>query len=72
VTRAVRYLIGVKGVKNNIVIDSRLSRAINNKIIQRALKNHVAIHAASITVEVSGNGVTLEGAVDFRYPKRAG
>jgi len=68
-TKAVSNLIGVKGVDNNIVIDSRLSPPINKEIIQRALKNHVAIDTASITVEVSRNEVTLEGAVDSRYQK---
>ncbi|WP_029268430.1 BON domain-containing protein [Flavobacterium sp. KJJ] len=68
-TRAVTNLIGVKGVDNNIVIDSRLSHPINKEIIRRALKNHVAIHTASITIQVSGNEVTLEGAVDSQYQK---
>jgi osmotically-inducible protein OsmY len=68
-TRAVTNLIGVKGVDNNIVIDSRLNHPIDKEIIKRALKNHVAIDSASITVEVSRNEVTLEGAVDSRYQK---
>ncbi|WP_206669101.1 BON domain-containing protein [Flavobacterium pectinovorum] len=67
--KAVTNLIGVKGVDNNIVIDSRLSPPINKEIIQRALKNHVEIDTVSITVEVSRNEVTLEGAVDSRYQK---
>lgn len=68
-TRAVNNLIGVKGVNNNITIDSRLSIPINKEIIKRALKNHVAIDTASIAVEVSRNEVTLEGTVDSRYQK---
>lgn len=68
-SRAVTNLIGVKGIKNNIVIDSRLGPPINKEIIERALKNHVAIDTASITVEVSRNEVILEGTVDSRYQK---
>jgi len=67
--RAVNNMIGVKGIINNIRIDSRLTVPINKEIIQRALKNHVAIDLATITVEVSINEVTLEGTVDSLYQK---
>lgn len=68
-TRAVNNLIGVKGITNNIRIDSRLTTPIDKALIKRALKNHVAIDLASIEIEVSRNEVTLEGTVDSLYQK---
>lgn len=62
-------MIGVKGVLNNISIESGLTAPINKEIIKRALQNHTAIDLAGISVEVFENEVTLEGTVDSRYQK---
>ncbi|MEO6175815.1 MAG: BON domain-containing protein [Flavobacterium circumlabens] len=68
-TKAVNNVIGVKGVLNNISIESGLTAPINKEIIKRALQNHTAIDLAGISVEVFENEVTLEGTVDSRYQK---
>ncbi|MEZ0129218.1 BON domain-containing protein [Flavobacterium sp. LBUM151] len=68
-TRVVNNLIGVKGVMNNISLNSTLNAPINKEIIKKALKNHVAIDLAVIAVEVDKNEVILEGTVDSLYQK---
>lgn len=68
-TKVVNNLIGVKGLINNIRIDSNLTAPINKEIIKQALKNHVAIDLADIAVKVDNNEVILEGTVDSLYQK---
>ena len=68
-SRVVNNLIGVKGVINNIRIDPNLTAPINKEVIKKALKNHIAIDLAVITVKVDKNEVVLEGTVDSLYQK---
>lgn len=65
---AVKYLTGVKNVKNNIQVKSKLHDALEKKNIQRAL-NRSAINDENIEVEVSGTTVTLDGTVDSWYQR---
>ncbi len=51
-TRVVNNLIGVKGVMNNISLNSTLNAPVNKEVIKRALKNHIATDLAVIAVEV--------------------
>src|SRR5271157_1554254 len=61
--RAVRPLMGVKGVFNEITVTPKVS-AVDVKInIETALKRNAETDASRIQVETSGGKVTLRGAV---------
>jgi osmotically-inducible protein OsmY len=61
--RAVRPLMGVKGVFNEITVTPNAS-AVDVKInIETALKRNAEIDAGHIMIETSGGKVTLRGAV---------
>jgi osmotically-inducible protein OsmY len=66
---AVNYLMGVKGITNNIKIKSEVSDAVEKKHVENALERHWSINAKDITVEVSGTMVTLTGNVTSLYQK---
>lgn len=61
--RAVRYLMGVKGVTNQIHIASHVSTYDVSKRIKAALGRSSNTDAAMIEVEASGGRVTLRGNV---------
>ena len=60
---AVRHLLGVKGVSNEIVIKPSVSPADVKTKIEAALKRNAAIDAEGIKVAAVGNKVTLTGKV---------
>lgn len=61
--RAVRYLMGVKGLTNLIAVKPRVSLyEVRNKIA-KALKRSAEIDAQAITVETHGGTVVLTGSV---------
>lgn len=61
---AVRNLMGVKGINNNISIKSTVSaRGVKAEIVD-ALKRRAIIDSQKITVDVHGADVTLTGTVD--------
>jgi VCBS repeat-containing protein len=60
---AVRYLAGVKGVSNVIVIKSPVSEAIVSADIEAALERSAVVDAQRIGVSVDGHTVTLTGTV---------
>ncbi|SHL36853.1 BON domain-containing protein [Flavobacterium chilense] len=62
-------LRGVKGVINNISVQSESNSAIEKKHVENALARHWAINAKDITVSVSGTTVTLTGDVTSLYQK---
>ncbi|WP_029268451.1 BON domain-containing protein [Flavobacterium sp. KJJ] len=62
-------LRGVKGVINNISVQSESNSAVEKKHVENALARHWAINAKDITVSVSGNTVTLSGDVTSLYQK---
>ncbi|MEB0059722.1 MULTISPECIES: BON domain-containing protein [unclassified Variovorax] len=58
---AVRYLLGVTGVSNQITIKPSTSVAVVKSDIEAALKRRANADAASIAVTVNGTKVTLSG-----------
>ena len=60
---SVRYLVGVKGVSNLIMVKPRVSPTDVQMKIEEALKRSAEMDARRITVEVSGSKVTLRGSV---------
>jgi len=60
---SVRYLVGVKGVSNLIMVKPRVSPTDVQMKIEEALKRSAEMDARRITVEVSGSRVTLRGGV---------
>lgn len=60
---AVRYLLGVKGVSDQITIKSGVSASAVKSDIEAALKRRATNEANGIKVAVSGSEVTLTGKV---------
>lgn len=67
--KAVRVLIGVKGIVNNIMIISLSKDRINKKDIEDAIERNRIIANTAITVEVLDNSVTLKGNVESWFEK---
>ena len=61
--RAVRYLRGVKGVTNRIVVKPIVTAAVVKAQIEAALKRSAELDAQRITVETRGDTVILRGSV---------
>ena len=61
--RAVRYLRGVKGVTNNIVIKPAKTADVVKAQIEAALKRSAELDAKRIMVETRGSTVILRGSV---------
>ena len=66
---AVKYLMGVKGVTDNIKIKSETEDAIEKSGIEDALRRNWAIDDDDITVMASGHKATLTGTVNSLYQK---
>ena len=66
---AVKNLLGVTGVSNNIKIKSDVNEAIEKADIECALKRNWSIYDNDIEVEVSGHKAILSGTVDSWYQK---
>jgi osmotically-inducible protein OsmY len=60
---AVRYLMGVTGVSNQIVVKPKVSLSAVKSDIEAALKRRAKSDAQSISVKVQGTDVTLSGTV---------
>jgi len=60
---AVRHLMGVTGLSNNIVLDPAVSLSVVKSDIEAALKRRATTDARHIEVEVHGTDVTLTGTV---------
>jgi osmotically-inducible protein OsmY len=60
---AVRHLMGVTGVSDQIVIKSKVSSSAVKSDIEAALKRRAQTDAQKISVEVRGADVTLTGTV---------
>ena len=60
---AVRYLVGVTGVSNQIAIKPKVSVSVVKSDIEAALKRRAQADAQKIAVEVRGADVTLTGTV---------
>ena len=61
--RAVRYLRGVKGVTNNIVVKPSITADVVKAQIEAALKRSAELDAKRIMVETRGSTVILRGSV---------
>lgn len=66
---AVRNLLGVTGVTNNIKIKSQTEDAIEKSEIDGALKRNWTLSDQDIVVTVSGHKATLTGTVESWYQK---
>jgi osmotically-inducible protein OsmY len=60
---AVRFLTGVKGVVNHIVVGNRTSAGVVRERIEAALKRSAEVDAGNILVEATGGKVTLKGTI---------
>lgn len=73
--KAIRNLIGVKGVTNMITLKFRPAPGDIKRRIRDTLTRHAALDADQVTVELQGNRVVLGGAVrsvaEFRDAERA-
>jgi osmotically-inducible protein OsmY len=61
---AIRHLMGVTGVSDEISIKPRATISTVKSDIEAALKRHAQAEAQQITVEVRGSDVTLGGSVE--------
>ncbi len=66
---AIKNLLGVKGVSNNIKIKSERHDAIEKMDIENALRRNWSINDDDIDVEVFGTTVTLTGTVKSWYQR---
>lgn len=66
---AVNFLIGVKGVTNDIQIKSESHDQIEQKDVEDAINRSWSVDDSDINVSVSGTTVTLTGTVDSWYQK---
>ena len=66
---AVSYLVGIKGVTNNIKIKSHSHDAIEKKDVEDAIGRNWSMDDSDINVSVSGTTVTLTGTVNSWYQK---
>jgi osmotically-inducible protein OsmY len=69
--QAVRFLIGVKGISNDITVKAPVSETVVKSDIEAALKRIAAVDAASIGVHADGHSVTLSGLVRSSAERRA-
>jgi osmotically-inducible protein OsmY len=66
---AVKNLLGVTGVSNNITIKSDTQDQIEKEDIEGGLRRNWSVNDKDITVRASGHRVTLTGSVDSWYEK---
>ena len=66
---AIKSLMGLKGVTNNIMIKSESMESVEKAGIESALKRNWAFYDDNIRVQVSGHRATLTGTVDSLYEK---
>ncbi|MGY4386485.1 osmotically-inducible protein OsmY [Pedobacter sp. UYP24] len=66
---AIKNLSGVKGVTNNLIIESEIHDAVEKTEIERAIDRNWTINNQDIQVEVAGHRVTLNGKVRSIYQK---
>ncbi|WAC39391.1 BON domain-containing protein [Pedobacter sp. SL55] len=66
---AIKNLLGVNGVINNIKVSSDVKDAVEKGAIERAIARNWSINDQDIQVKVSGNRVTLTGTVGSIFQK---
>jgi osmotically-inducible protein OsmY len=62
--RAVRHLLGVRGIINDVLVAPHATPAEVKRTIAAALERHALLDAERITVDAEGGRVILRGAVD--------
>jgi len=67
---AIKSLMGVTGVTNNITIKSESMESVEKTGIENALKRSWAFYKNLIQVQVSDHKATLSGTVDSLYQKK--
>jgi osmotically-inducible protein OsmY len=67
---AIHYLIGVKGVTNNIIVKSDVHIAIKKENLESAIARNWGIYNSDINVSVNETTVTLTGTVPTWYQKQ--
>ena len=67
--KTVNYLLGVKGVTNNITIKSNTNEAIEKADVEAAIGRSWTVDDRDIEVSVSGTSVTLSGTVNSWYQR---
>jgi osmotically-inducible protein OsmY len=67
--KTVNYLLGVKGVTNNITIKSNTNEAIEKADVEAAIGRSWTVDDRDIEVSVSGTTVTLSGTVNSWYQR---
>jgi len=66
---AIKSLMGIIGVANNITIKSESMESVNKAEIESALKRHWSAYDDDIRVQASGHKATLTGTVYSLYEK---
>lgn len=66
---AIKNLLGVTGVSNNITIKAESDDKIEKIKVEEALRRNWSINTQNINVSVSGTKVTLTGSVNSWYQK---
>ena len=69
VKNTIMYLSGIKGITNNVLIQSSLKDKIEQTAVEEALIRS-SIDAVDVYVRVSGNSLTLTGTVNSFYEKQ--
>jgi osmotically-inducible protein OsmY len=66
---AITNLMGIRGITNNIKIQTGTHNQVEKNAIENALARNSTINDRDIHVKVSGNSVTLTGSVGSYYQK---
>ncbi|MBC7605735.1 MAG: BON domain-containing protein [Burkholderiales bacterium] len=66
---AITNLMGVKGVSNNIIIQSQKDIKVEKINLINALQNHLALDSQHIEIVVLDSNITLKGTVDCWFQK---
>lgn len=66
---SVAYLVGVKGITNNIIIQSDIHDTIDKRFVEDAISRCWSLDSNNIQVTVLGTLVTLSGRVNSLYQR---
>lgn len=66
---AIRYLPGVRGVIDNIKIESEIKSELNQEIVEKALRRSWILDVDNIKVRVEDKTIYLNGIVDSLFQK---
>jgi osmotically-inducible protein OsmY len=65
----IEFLVGVKGVTNNIAINSDITNSVEKNAVEVALDRNAFLDDSDIRVNTSGHKVTLTGSVESWFEK---